>query len=69
MIVSEPKAQPSHNQHALLMRGGTRLSRLPGHGGQTSRVRAGLYLPFDHLLSRCATLNITQRPANLVAIV
>jgi len=22
MLVSEPKAQPSHNQHALLMRGG-----------------------------------------------
>src|SRR5262249_23886901 len=60
MIVSEPKA----HQHALSLCGvGMRLSRLPA-------MEANIQSPsrpyrFHHLLSRLATLNITQPSANI----
>jgi hypothetical protein len=56
MIVSEPKA----HQHALSLCGvGMRLSRLPAMEANIQPY------PFHHLLSRLATLNITQPSANI----
>jgi len=68
MIISEPKAQPSHNEHTLFYAGGGYLDSPAGPGGQTS-TPTRLHLPFNHLLSRSATLNITQLSAKLVVFV
>ena len=58
MIVSEPKA----HQHALSLCGvGMRLSRLPAM--EANIQSPSRPYPFHHLLSRLATLNITQPPS------
>src|SRR5262249_15204554 len=60
MIVSEPKA----HQHALSLCGvGMRLSRLPAM--EANIQSPSRPYPFHHLLSRLATLNITQPSANI----
>src|SRR5215813_10436804 len=60
MIVSEPKA----HRHALSLCGvGMRLSRLPAM--EANIQSPSRPYPFHHLLSRLATLNITQPSANI----
>src|SRR5262245_53091850 len=53
MIASEPKAQPSHNQHALSFAGcGCEAISAPGHGGQYPEAMQALPTPSCPVPSR-----------------